>query len=270
MQLEATVIEGCPDTPWLVFIHGFGGNRATWRRQINRFRKNYRILALDLPGHGESRHGISQEKASLEQVAAAILELLHSHGITQANFICLSLGTMVLCAIRHLEPQMVRCAVLCGAIMKVGWFSQLQLLVGGILKYLLPYRTMMRLFATALMPLPSHRVPREYLVRECGKLGQREFHCWYRLFCREIHYLRRHARELPAGRTLVIMGGQDYAFGRGARIVCSQLEGVQLQVMEHCGHVCNLQRPGEFSELVRTFFEQADVPQYGAAGEQED
>lgn len=267
MQIEATVIEACPHAPWLVFIHGFGGNRATWRRQISRFRRQYRILALDLPGHGESQHGISQENASLEQVAAAILKLLHSHGITQADFICLSLGTMVLCAICHLEPQMVRCAVLCGAIMKVGWFSQLQLWVGGILKYLLPYRAMMRLFATALMPLPSHRVPREYLVRECGKLGQREFHCWYRLFCREIHYISRNAGDLPAGRTLVIMGAQDYAFGRGARLVCSQLPGVRLQVMEHCGHVCNLQRPGEFSELARSFFEQAGALQGGADAE---
>ena len=39
---------------WLVFVHGIGGSTKTWKRQINEF-KDYNLLLLDLPGHGESQ-----------------------------------------------------------------------------------------------------------------------------------------------------------------------------------------------------------------------
>src|SRR5215210_6172038 len=38
----------------LVLIHGWGSNLTFWRDQIPDFAKRNRVIALDLPGHGES------------------------------------------------------------------------------------------------------------------------------------------------------------------------------------------------------------------------
>ena len=38
----------------LVFIHGFGGNKDTWNRLIVEMDDKYHVIAIDLPGHGES------------------------------------------------------------------------------------------------------------------------------------------------------------------------------------------------------------------------
>jgi pimeloyl-ACP methyl ester carboxylesterase len=38
----------------LVLIHGWGSNLTFWRDQIPEFAKRNRVIALDLPGHGES------------------------------------------------------------------------------------------------------------------------------------------------------------------------------------------------------------------------
>ena len=38
----------------IVFVHGFGGNAAQWRYQLQKFSGDSRVIALDLRGHGQS------------------------------------------------------------------------------------------------------------------------------------------------------------------------------------------------------------------------
>ena len=42
------------EKPTLVMIHGSGGNRAIWSLQLESLDKEINIIALDLPGHGQS------------------------------------------------------------------------------------------------------------------------------------------------------------------------------------------------------------------------
>lgn len=41
----------------LVFVHGWSCDRTYWRRQANVFADAYRVVTIDLPGHGESGTG---------------------------------------------------------------------------------------------------------------------------------------------------------------------------------------------------------------------
>src|SRR5215813_3462473 len=43
--------------PALVFIHCGGCDRHVWDNQVPVFAKNYRVVTIDLPGHGESGQG---------------------------------------------------------------------------------------------------------------------------------------------------------------------------------------------------------------------
>src|SRR4051812_10526701 len=40
--------------PALVLVHGWTCERSLWAPQINAFSAKYRVIAIDLPGHGES------------------------------------------------------------------------------------------------------------------------------------------------------------------------------------------------------------------------
>eukprot|EP00968_Pinguiococcus_pyrenoidosus_P027041 scaffold7350_cov233-Pinguiococcus_pyrenoidosus.AAC.6 len=40
--------------PTLIFVHGFGASSDQWRHQLEFFRKTHRVLAIDLPGFGQS------------------------------------------------------------------------------------------------------------------------------------------------------------------------------------------------------------------------
>jgi len=41
----------------LVFVHGWASERGAWREQATYFATNYRVVTLDLPGHGQSAPG---------------------------------------------------------------------------------------------------------------------------------------------------------------------------------------------------------------------
>lgn len=55
MILAGTQRKGQADKPWLVFLHGFSGDRREWQLPGD-YLAAYPRLYLDLPGHGESAH----------------------------------------------------------------------------------------------------------------------------------------------------------------------------------------------------------------------
>ncbi|HEY8026441.1 MAG TPA: alpha/beta fold hydrolase [Burkholderiaceae bacterium] len=56
--MEMSVVDAGPGqgdkyaAPTMVFIHGFGGRAAYWEYQLEQFHESYRVVALDLRGHG--------------------------------------------------------------------------------------------------------------------------------------------------------------------------------------------------------------------------
>lgn len=49
-------VRGKGDTT-LVFVHCWGCDRSYWDNQVAEFSKNYRVVTIDLPGHGQSGQG---------------------------------------------------------------------------------------------------------------------------------------------------------------------------------------------------------------------
>ena len=61
----------------LVFIHGLSGNLNWWSLLIPEFKNKFRVIALDLPGHGKSGKTFKNYKLhSLTKYLAEFLELL--------------------------------------------------------------------------------------------------------------------------------------------------------------------------------------------------
>jgi len=92
--------------PALVFVHGWCGSRAVWYKQIPYFAKKYRVVALDLAGHGVSgrqRKAYTQE-AFGEDVAAVV----NAEKVDKAILIGHSMsGTIILEANRILKDKVI-------------------------------------------------------------------------------------------------------------------------------------------------------------------
>ena len=97
--------------PAVVFLHGAGFDRTTWRLQTRWFAHHGRsVLAVDFPAHGWSAGPMHTSVAAMADWTA---ELIAAAGLKSAALVGHSMGALVAldCAARH--PDKVRALALC-------------------------------------------------------------------------------------------------------------------------------------------------------------
>jgi pimeloyl-ACP methyl ester carboxylesterase len=77
----------------LVLIHGWSCNLDNWRDQITDFAKRNRVIAIDLPGHGQSDK--PELSYSMDLFASALDAVLRAEGVQRAVLVGHSMGTPV-------------------------------------------------------------------------------------------------------------------------------------------------------------------------------
>ena len=101
-----------PAKPAVVFLHGAGFDRTTWRLQTRWFAHHGRsVLAIDFPGHGWS------EGAPLYSIAAMAdwtARLVAAAGLESAALVGHSMGALVAVETAARHPEKVRALGLCG------------------------------------------------------------------------------------------------------------------------------------------------------------
>ena len=75
----------------LVLVHGFGGELNGWRPLVSSLGLGRPVLAVDLPGHGQS----AALAPSLDTYADAVAEALAAEGVTEADLVGHSLGAAI-------------------------------------------------------------------------------------------------------------------------------------------------------------------------------
>jgi 3-oxoadipate enol-lactonase len=95
----------------ILFLHSFGHNKNLWFPQLTHFlEKGFRVLAPDMPGHGDSsydpaRHGV-------DQMAKCYLELLDALGISKAILAGISMGGYIALRMWARRPDLIAAMVL--------------------------------------------------------------------------------------------------------------------------------------------------------------
>jgi pimeloyl-ACP methyl ester carboxylesterase len=87
----------------IVLIHGFAGSKLYWERVISQLSEKNRVIAIDLPGHGEST--MAAEKYSIEDMAEQIKDLLDQLGLEKVTMFGHSLGGYITLAFAELYPD---------------------------------------------------------------------------------------------------------------------------------------------------------------------
>lgn len=91
MILAGETRAGKPGLPWLVFLHGFSGDRREWQR-VGAQLPDYPQLYLDLPGHGDSQ---DIAVAGFSDVSQLLSNTLLSYNILSYWLVGYSLGGRV-------------------------------------------------------------------------------------------------------------------------------------------------------------------------------
>jgi len=74
----------------LIFIHGYGCNSKYWWAQLGSFSDNYRVISLDIAGHGKS--GRNRDEYSMEKFGDDVVAVMDHANVKQAFLIGHSMG----------------------------------------------------------------------------------------------------------------------------------------------------------------------------------
>ena len=242
----------------VVFVHGFGSNKSTWRKVCRGLEDVFSFYAIDLPGSGESpapRHF----RYTLEQFADVLTEFIVLRDFKKLTLVGSSLGatTILLALLRNRDELAPRVRSLCliGPAAYPNEFPfHIELLrtpILGPLALNFPFLSILPLVlgSSRAISLRS-RYSRYYARREVRKALIKTA----RLISAE--HLARYVRRLKTidVPTLVIWGRGDriVPLKLGKRLV-GDLPNARLTVVDDCGHAPHKERPAEVIAALKEF-----------------
>lgn len=283
------------DREWIVFIHGFGGNHHSWRFQKEAFSRCYNLLFINL--HKQSGYKNQKEyiryrkfkkfekfkkfskfrkfrkfrefrefrecpKLSVDNICKEIRTLLDRNNIACAHFISLSLGCMIALFFSSTHRKYILSLVMAGGIVKFGIKAGILLNLATILRKIIPYMLLYRIFANIILPRKNHKYSREIFVRLAENIGSEEFIRWIEF----IPVLRRNAGCInmlnslkPSIPVIFVMGSQDHIFLGTTKKHASGIPMAKVAVIDGCGHICNIEKHEVFNNIVLDFITRRKV-----------
>lgn len=76
----------------IVLLHGFTGSANDWRPIIEHLRDTHYCIAIDLPGHGETKVNGGDEHYTFEKTAEQLISWFDSNEIEKADLVGYSMG----------------------------------------------------------------------------------------------------------------------------------------------------------------------------------
>lgn len=82
--------------PAIIFVHGWTCDQTHWRFQVAEFRKSFRVITIDLPGHGAS--GANRESWSMDGLGADVAAVVRGLELKRVILVGHSMGGSVVLA----------------------------------------------------------------------------------------------------------------------------------------------------------------------------
>jgi 3-oxoadipate enol-lactonase len=238
----AAELDPAADAPVLVLGNSMGTTAAVWEPQLAQFRRHFRLLRYEYPGHGGS--AAPPGPYTVGELGAAVLGLLDEHGIGRARYCGISLGGMVGMWLAANAPDRIDALAVCctsaylpPAPFWAGRAQQARAEGTGPIAEQVVSRWFTPEFAAREPDVPASFVAGLAQVAAEGYAG-----------CCEAIGAMDLRPSLPAitAPTLVIAGAEDPATPpwHGA-VIASAIPGARLAVVRGAAHLASVSAPGQ-------------------------
>ena len=95
-----------PQSPTIVLVHGFGADKSNWPQMVKAIPAGFHVVALDLPGFGESSYH-EEESYGFDAQAKRLNEFTRELGIESAHWVGNSMGGGIILELAQRYPQRV-------------------------------------------------------------------------------------------------------------------------------------------------------------------
>jgi 3-oxoadipate enol-lactonase len=246
---------GDASAPALVFLHGIGGAARGWRHQLAMFAPAWHAVAWDMPGYGGS---LPLPEASIATLAEALAAFLMALDLKNPVLVGHSIGGMIVQRFIADRPEAARAVVLAQTSPAFGrpdgdWQRKF---IEDRLGPLDRGETMPMMAPKLVADLVGDDADPEgvALARDCMAATQPD--SYRSMMLALVGFDLKAALARIAVPTLVLSGSKDGNAPAGMmRRMAEAIPGARYIELEGCGHLANLERPGEFDAALRSFLE---------------
>ncbi|MDA0902094.1 MAG: alpha/beta hydrolase [Proteobacteria bacterium] len=235
----------------MIFIHGLGSSGADWQKQSRFFAKNYRVLTVDLRGHGSSQRG--DDKYSIALFAKDIIDLAKHLEIKSAHIIGISLGGAIALQLAVDAPQLVQSLVVVNAIAefklngieeKWAFFSRVMLVK------LCSMKMISRLLSKKLFPKANQQQLRQSFIEKFSKNDKQAYYASLKsLFGWSV---AQHIADI-ACPTLFICAQNDYSPTSRKQFYAEQMRDARVVEIKDSHHALPVEKAREFNDTLMQF-----------------
>lgn len=251
--------EGLDKSAVIIFIHGFPFNKSMWKQQVEAFKDNYRVIAYDVRGHGNSDAGTAD--FSIDLFASDLIILMDTLKIDQAMLCGLSMGGYIALNAVENYPDRFDALILsdtnCIADTPEAKEKRLATIESikknGVEKF--ANESVKNLFAAESFNSKKKEIAevREMIVNTAEESIFKTLRAFYerKETCSKLQDI-----NVPA---LIMVGEEDKITPpAAAQMMHEKIEDSVLKIIEHAGHLSNIENPSEFNshieELVSTVY----------------
>lgn len=241
----------------LVLLHGFAADKDNWLRFSRPLTQDYRVIALDLPGFGDS--DLPPGSYDVGTQAERLADILDELGVQQAHVLGNSMGGQIAALFAARYPERVRSlALFANAGIDSPHKSELyQLLTSGspnplVVKQPQDFDKLLHFVFVEPPYLP------ESLKRYLGERAMAKATHYDQVFKQLVERPVPLAPELPKiqAPTLLLWGRQDRVLDVSSiEVMQPLLNKPNVVIMDNVGHAPMLERPEESALLYRGFLE---------------
>lgn len=105
-------VEQTGDGPPLMLLHGFTGSCDTWSTFVSSLGRHFRMIAVDLPGHGLSDIPADPRRFRMDRASHDLLALLDWLGLDRISLLGYSMGGRLALHLALAAPDRIRALVL--------------------------------------------------------------------------------------------------------------------------------------------------------------
>jgi pimeloyl-ACP methyl ester carboxylesterase len=227
----------------IVFLHGMRVTRRMWQPQMETLAPEFRLIAVDLPGHGSMRN----EPFHLDQAVEETAQIVDHAANGRALIVGISLGGYVAIQFGARYPEKAAGLVIASASVEPrGWYNVPYKVIFAAMAYL-PERWLSQLNRALFLAVYGKERAQPLIApgfyMRGGAAGIRE------VMNREFGPLLA-AYPRPV---LLLNGSMDLGFRMHEKQFLTIAQRGELEVIPRAFHIANIDQPQLFSEAVRRF-----------------
>lgn len=243
-------ISGAETAESILFVHAAFADHTSFDDQADYFSKHYRVIALDLIGHGKST--VTQKGDGIEKTSDYIRQLLDAEEIGKAHLVGVSIGAVLIQDFANKFPDRVASLCCIGGYDINRFPASIQKENGG---------AQLRMMLKALFSIEWFARSNKMISAATPEAQERFYRMNLRFKRSSFRYLAGLSglinRHEPAPRHYPLMigyGEKDIPLAiRAANMWHASEPESKLVVFENAGHLANMDVPDKFNEITHAF-----------------